>query len=355
MKTIKIELKDINPNPFKKEIDGGNINEEQVQKLMEGYKQTTFHENILARKNKKGKYELVYGHHRLEAAKRVYGKNYKISLNIVDYNDKQMIIDLCRENLTQRYNEFRQEMDAVLLVKKYLATCDEPSHVVIRKQGGGLQPSGDSARDIATFLSKEGKVISYHKVADLIRMNEKLSLNILNKIKKYEGNENKEDKVTYEQARIISTLEDRDEQEELLNAVQKAKKESGGRSDKLLNGYKNASEEVKKKVRDGEISLVEVPIERLKEDIKKKIAEEKENNKGKINVTHFKQYQNEASSRIGKTNSEIIQTCSFLNGLHNSDILYKLDWTTQLKIIEAMTLHGKGYTKIGETILEKVK
>ena len=119
MKNIKISLKDIKPNPFKKFIDEGQFNEEQIEKLIEGYKQTIFHENLLARQ-KDGQIQLVYGHHRLEAAKRVYGNNYVISLNIVDYNDEQMIIDLCRENLTQRFNEFRQELDAVVLVRNYL-------------------------------------------------------------------------------------------------------------------------------------------------------------------------------------------------------------------------------------------
>ena len=73
MKIIKIEVPKIKPNPFKRFISGGKLNEATIQKLIEGYKQTQFHENLCARENKKGEIELIYGHHRLEAVKRVYG------------------------------------------------------------------------------------------------------------------------------------------------------------------------------------------------------------------------------------------------------------------------------------------
>ena len=69
-------------------------------------------------------------------------------------------------------------MDAVLLVKKYLRSCDGHSQP---SQGKRTDLGEDKigSRQIAEFLSKEGKVINYHKVSDLIRMHEKLPTKIL--------------------------------------------------------------------------------------------------------------------------------------------------------------------------------
>ena len=70
----QVMLKQIKPNPFKKFINGGKLNTSIIEKLIEGFKQTKFHENICARENE-GNIELIYGHHRLEAAIKVYGEN----------------------------------------------------------------------------------------------------------------------------------------------------------------------------------------------------------------------------------------------------------------------------------------
>lgn len=53
MKTIQIEVSKIKSNPFKKFINKGKLNHQIIEKLVEGYKQTTFHENLCARENDK--------------------------------------------------------------------------------------------------------------------------------------------------------------------------------------------------------------------------------------------------------------------------------------------------------------
>lgn len=60
---------------------------EKVNSLVKSIKQTGFWDNILARKNKAGKYEIAYGHHRLQALKKALGKSA-----VVDIPVKKMVV-----------------------------------------------------------------------------------------------------------------------------------------------------------------------------------------------------------------------------------------------------------------------
>lgn len=300
MNTVKVKLQDLHPNPFKQEISGGKLNEEQVSKLEEGMRQTTFHENLLARKRKEGGYELVYGHHRLESAKRVFGINYQISLKTVDYSDEQMIIDLCRENLTQRSNEFRQELDSVLLVKKWLEK-NKPTVQQVdsrRNEKGqliGSNPSGVGARQVATFLSKEGKTISKSKVADLLNMKSNLNKKILDQVTK--KNTQETEGVSYKTAIALTRIEDKNEQKQLADAISKSQEERGGRPHEHLSDYKKAPDNVKQKVLQGEIDIQDLEIELGVEEAKQTQKQGKKEDDPKIQVTYaieiVQQYRHE--------------------------------------------------------------
>ncbi|MBE3128961.1 MAG: ParB N-terminal domain-containing protein, partial [Actinobacteria bacterium] len=116
-KFITIEAGKIKPNPFKKYIEEGGLSETIIEGLIESFKQTIFHDNLAARENKEGEIELIYGHHRLEAVKRYYGKDYQINLKVYfyeDFTDEKMLIDMIRENLTQRGQEFKEMLHSVL-------------------------------------------------------------------------------------------------------------------------------------------------------------------------------------------------------------------------------------------------
>lgn len=262
MKTVKVMLKDILPNPFKKDINDGQLDEEQVEKLVEGYEQTVFHENLLARPSpfKEGKFELVYGHHRLEAAKRVYGKDFEMSLHVVDFSDEQMLIDLCRENLVQGAN-FHTELHSVLLSKKWLEQSTVNSVYTTKdKSKGGYhthQSQEIGSRQIADFLSKEGKAISHATVSNLLRIQEGLSPELLKKVKKHSTTADVDDTVTFKQALQLSSLE-KAEQKPLLEAIKRDHQINGGRAHERIAQYKKAPEEIKQAVRKGEINLSDV-------------------------------------------------------------------------------------------------
>jgi len=253
----KTQLKNILANPYKKEIDNGKLNEEQVQRLMEGFKQTTFHENLLARPSPtiKGKYELVYGHHRLEACRRLYGNNHTINLNTANYSDEQMLIDLCRENLTQGNNaDFRHEFDSVILVKKYLSS-DATRSTQTKPHTRKDQEIGSIS--IARLLSKEGKTISHTKVNSLLLMQKNLAPEIINKIVKKNAGMQDDNFIGIKEAETLAKIESPDEQREALKVVQQLRKQESGRTCDLLQTYVNASEEEKKKLAEGTLTIDE--------------------------------------------------------------------------------------------------
>ena len=66
MKRVKVQLKDLKPNPYKKDIRGGFIDEIVVEQIKESASKTSFWEQWVVRE--KDAFELAFGHHRLAAA-----------------------------------------------------------------------------------------------------------------------------------------------------------------------------------------------------------------------------------------------------------------------------------------------
>jgi len=99
-----VELKSIEDNPFREKsayvYDDGKIDE-----LAESMADTSYWENMLARKTKAGVIQLAYGHHRLQALKKLVGKGmlrYKdIKLNVRperELTDERMLKIFVQEN-----------------------------------------------------------------------------------------------------------------------------------------------------------------------------------------------------------------------------------------------------------------
>jgi ParB-like chromosome segregation protein Spo0J len=119
-----IELGDLKPNPFKKQIQGGRLDSEKVKRLEESINQDGFWTGIHARKND-GNYEIAFGHHRLQAAINVLGKNYKTSIQLDDYTDAQMVRMLVNENSASEGASDAEQIDAVVMARKWLRSHPE--------------------------------------------------------------------------------------------------------------------------------------------------------------------------------------------------------------------------------------
>jgi len=116
---MKLALKDINPNPFKKEINGGKLSETTIAKIKSNIKELGLMGALPVFK-KDNKYYLVSGHHRHEALKREFGKDYQIEVIIHNYNDDQALRGMVIENLTQRDTNLTETGANLVAIRKHL-------------------------------------------------------------------------------------------------------------------------------------------------------------------------------------------------------------------------------------------
>ena len=348
MKTIKIKISDIKPNPFKKNINKGELSKETISKLIESIDHGTLPELFTVRKSEKN-YELCFGHHRQHAIKKKKGKDYIVLCDIVERTDEQMIVDMARENLAQRSDDFKEERGTILFVKDYLSRT-----VMGHDSSKKTHKNEIGARQIALFLSKDGKVVSHNKVARILKIENSISPEIIKDVERSSNQWDKDDnKISVSVAEEISQIKEHKDQKMFVEEV-KEKQIGHKKLREVVSAFQKSDEETKAKVRTKEIDFEDIKIENLKKEIKKRAEEELQENKGQIRVTHYKKFLRDAGNQVGDTNDRILKTCAYLEGLEKSGVLYDLDWNTTYRILEVMTKGGKRYSSFGEKIMEKI-
>ena len=143
----------------------------------------------------------------------------------------------------------------------------------VEKGKKGFQSEPDSYRSIANFLSKKGKTISRQTVKNYLDIADKLNPEI--KVKKQShapGKNQSEDdgSLGVREALKLSTItEDWDEQQDLVKALKNTRQQHGNDKNKNLTEYKKASDEIKQKVRVGELDLADIKDAVIDMDVKK--------------------------------------------------------------------------------------
>jgi polyhydroxyalkanoate synthesis regulator phasin len=194
---VKVCIKDIHHNPFKKFINDGKLEEDRVEKLVESIEHGTLQPNFVGRKNDKDQWEISSGHHRLGAFKKKFGEDFKVELMKANFSDEQMLVDMVRENLTQRgEGSFRDTEESIVLARNWVLSKSRDSKSFgnrLRDNKGhfqGQQPVNGSARSIAEFLSKNGKAVSIETVRQYLNIHDKLDKNLHKKIENLERKAN---------------------------------------------------------------------------------------------------------------------------------------------------------------------
>ena len=97
---MKIAVRDLLPNPFR-HLERYPIDEAKVAALVYSIKDTTFWDNLLARKapDNAGKKEIAYGHHRLMALKKA--GVIEIDIPVRDLDDTTMAKIMAHENMEE--------------------------------------------------------------------------------------------------------------------------------------------------------------------------------------------------------------------------------------------------------------
>jgi hypothetical protein len=177
---VKVPLKELHDNPFKKEIGKGYIDDTVVEQLRENMRRTgVWGERIVARKNKNDKLEIVFGHHQLAAMRKEFGPSHEIFVHVSDYSDDQMLTMLINEN---NHDEMpiTHRIDAVSIAQQRLvsgeAKCQLPAVAAGNskrgRNGEGRQHEHGSAGCISVYL---GSINWPESTVDkLLRMDNKL-------------------------------------------------------------------------------------------------------------------------------------------------------------------------------------
>ena len=96
---MRFQLNDIKPNPFRRK-DRYPIRREKLEALCKSIQTTGFWDNIVAREVK-GKAEIAYGHHRLEALREEFPPDHEVDLIIQNLSDDHMLRVMAAENQTE--------------------------------------------------------------------------------------------------------------------------------------------------------------------------------------------------------------------------------------------------------------
>jgi len=249
---MKVKLKNIVPNPFRSEI--GGFSDSQISSIIESCEMSGYGKycqfDVREVKGKKGKYELVYGHHRLKAFEKFYGKDHEASIVIKDYHDDQMFTEMCRENLTKE-NDVITRSGIFMATKKML---EQTANQVDSSKKTHKFEVG--TRQIADFLSKNGSTVSHETVRRHLSIVEGLAPDLKAKV----GRTNK---ISGEEVggmlpiKIATGISDlgHKEQKDVVKALNNSSEQVVSEYAKIICRYKNASDTEKKAIREGKMDI----------------------------------------------------------------------------------------------------
>ena len=260
---MKIKISDLKPNPFKKNISKGELNREQIDKIKANIKELGFFGSLPVFK-KEDKIYLIAGHHRLQALKEVYGKDFEVKVEVEDYNEDQVFRGMVIENLTQRGRDFDETSENIQAVEDYLKEHKEILELIRVGSGDSPRPRNweqgkrtdlkdtITANDVAEWIDKNtGKVLEKDVVINYMNINHNLDQSIKKQVeKKHDKNkEEREEGVNFTQAIILSGIKDHKEQKELAKVLNDTREQRVREQGKLITQYKQAPEEVKEQIK----------------------------------------------------------------------------------------------------------
>lgn len=179
-KRVTVTLGSLKSNPFKKDIRHGKLDEEKIQKLIGSIEDNGYWDSLVCREAG-GEYEIAFGHHRVEAAKRVLGDNYETSLQVIDYDDANMLRAMGAENATNETDSIEAQVDQIIVTKKFLLANPSACHSSGTGRMSGKQHEHGSDRCISSFLGETNW--PFQKVASLLKLADNLHPSIFSSLK----------------------------------------------------------------------------------------------------------------------------------------------------------------------------
>lgn len=278
MTIAKIRLGDVRHNPFRR-FEEFPLIEKKVAALQNSIQETGFWDNVLGR-IVEGGVEIAYGHHRIEAAKRVYGEDHEIGITIRELSDIEMLRVMGLENSEDWMNPVQH---AHLVVKQARAffdswlerfsTWDEFCAALKNK---GCPEFGQSANvdqiegwfgGIANMLDKYNQAIKYGIGAKPISKFTNLELSSVEKTLRILGPSDREKK------QLAKMEEERRKADELLAEQREAEAQARREQEEADRQAKEAENERKRQ------SAI---AQRTADEEKKKTAQEEATRQAEI-------------------------------------------------------------------------
>src|SRR5262245_25152839 len=142
---MRLAVADLRPNPFR-HLERYPIDRDKVDALKTSIKDTTFWDNLLARRQN-GAFELAYGHHRLIALKEL--RVDEIDIPVRDLDDDHMAKIMSHENMEEWGHSSTIEQETVRAIIEGYAEGRLHLPPVDGTGRGGL-------RVAPSFIPKEG-------------------------------------------------------------------------------------------------------------------------------------------------------------------------------------------------------
>lgn len=258
---MKIKISELKPNPFKKQIAKGKLDEDQVKRIMSNMKELGLMGALPVFK-KGNNYHLINGHHRIEALKREFGKDYQVEVVVHNYSEEQVLRGMVIENLTQRANDFKEEVENIVTIKNYLKKHVAVQPLNTQNPRPQNQPQPDSLRSVIAWLNKNGEVMSIGKISSLLNIRENLDEELFERVEKvsHATGDKEGETIGVKDAISLSKIEDKKEQKDMSKVLLDTREQHGNRKNKNMTLYKNAPEEVKKQIRSGSIDLADIEL-----------------------------------------------------------------------------------------------
>ena len=281
---MKLKLSELKPNPFKKQISKGELNKEQVNKIKANIKELGFFGSLPIFK-KDDKYYLIAGHHRVQALKEVYGKDYLVEAVVSDYNEDQVFKGMVIENITQRGQEFRELNENIVAIETYINSHSDilkalrearkgSKHSPLLSEQKGLEKA--TASDIGFWIDKKTEeVISHDVITQNLNIFHKLDIELRKGVEKKHDKtsiERAEDSLNYTQAVLLSSV-DKEEQKPLAKVLKESREQRVREQSKLISRYKEAPEEVKEQIKKGIVDLADIELAITQYNLKQKNKE----------------------------------------------------------------------------------
>ena len=160
---MKLKFKDVLSNPYR-DLKGNPLLKEKIAELVASINTTGFWDNVVCRKNKDGKYELAYGHHRVAAA--IEAGLVEADFIVKNLSDSLMIQIMDNENREVYASSPASLIEAVKAVVGALAEGSiEPFFTETKSAHGGVRRFRYAPSYVPSEFEEDEKVLQDIKKA----------------------------------------------------------------------------------------------------------------------------------------------------------------------------------------------